>query len=395
MRTPQGLLLLALLHIGFLSKATTIELWHQRPESTQFWSEIITEFQLTHPDIQVKVSEIPSNELKLAIVRTVFQNNAPDIVLAPSDYIGKYQQMKLSPIPADYISKELHPHFSATTQINGQNYGIPLMGSNHLVLYYNKKLAPTAAKTWRELIEQQTELTQQKVNTMALKYNEMYWFSSFITAYDGFPVDGNKITLNTQAVVDALIFYKGLVLQKLVSADCNNDCVARDFYAEKYAYSINGAWAYKEAKQHLGEHFALSSLPKIGNRIMRPLFSSLALLFPNQVLDSKKAIAIKQFSDFLQSEKIQQQLYDVTGLMPSHAKIIQNIKRNADANRKALLEQLEMAVAMPPSQAMSAAWVGMSQGFKLFINNKIEAQKAAKLMQKIAQRELKKMRFEP
>jgi len=395
MRTFQGALFCTLLLLNFLSGATTIEIWHQRLESVDFWPKVINNFQKENPDIQIKVSVIPTEELKLAVVRTVYQNHAPDIVLAPSDYIGKYQQMKLSPVATTYLNRNQHPRFAPTTELNGLNYGIPLVGGNHLLLYYNKKFVKKAATTWREIIEQQPEFTSKGINTVALKYNDMSWFASFITAYGGFPVEGDKITLDTQAVIDALIFYKGLSQQKLVSVDCTYDCVTTDFYKQKYAYIINGDWAYKEATQHLGDDLAVTTIPKIGEEIVHPLFSSLALIFPNQVLTGNKAIAIKKFTDYLQTQKVQKQLYDVTGLMPTHSKAMQTIEQQASGNRLAVLEQLSIAVAIPPNQAMSAAWVGMAQGFKLFINNKVEAQKTAKLMQKIAQRELDKMRLEP
>ena len=391
MQTLKGLLLLSLFSLSFTTQAVTIELWHPRPESVNFWPQVIQSFKKKHPDIQLNVTYLPAQELKLAIIRTVFQKHSPDIALTPSDFIGNFKQMKLSTVTPDMLSPNQHPKFLTTTHLGELNYGVPLIGGNHLLLYYNKKFVKQPATTWRELITQQAALLQQGITPIALKYNEMYWFTSFITAYGGFPVDGNKITLNTQAVINALTFYRGLTEQKLVPATCGYSCVTDDFFAEKFAYSINGEWAYKQTAEQLGEHFAAATIPNIGDKVVRPMFSSLALIFPNKSLEGKKAEAIKKLAQFLQTEAQQQKLYQITGFLPTHTKVVEEIKKSADDNHLASLKQLSNARAMPPSQAMAAAWTGMSKAFKLFMDNKITAEQTAALMQKIAQRELDKM----
>lgn len=388
------LLLMFLMLCGSPLNAVTIELWHPRPESVNFWPQFTQKVHQLYPDIELKISYLPTEELKQAIIRSAYQGQSPEIILAPSDFIGNYKRMRLSAIPTSLINSNQHPQFIKTTELNNKNYGVPIVGGNHLIIYYNKKLVQNPATSWQEFYTQKQDLESKGVSTLAMKYNEMYWFTSFITAFGGFPVDGNRITLNTEAVRDALVFYRNLSQQKLVPADCDYSCVTDRFYDNEFAYSMNGTWAYKQTAEKLGEHLGVITIPKLNDREIRPMFSSLALMYPNQSLQGEKRKAIEEITSLLQSQQQQILLHEITGMMPTHTQIMQLIKSRADDNRQAMLAQLNNAKAMPPCQAMAAAWTGMAKGYKLFMDDKVDAEQAAALMQKIAQRELEKMQME-
>ncbi|TCI05461.1 extracellular solute-binding protein [Corallincola luteus] len=378
-----------LLLIGFSSQAVELMLWHQKEEAKLWLPNVAKEYE-EKTGVKINVAFLPTGELKTTLVRSVIDGTAPAMALVPSDFIGDRGKLQLSTVDASLLSSAQTSESLATVMFDENYYGVPLQGGNHLLLFYNKKFVQQPAATWQQLITQAKALREINVQPIGWKYGEMYWFCAFIPPFGGFPVADNRVTLDTQAVRDALTFYRNLSREGLIDPNCDYDCSFDRFKNGEFAYAINGDWAFKETASALGDDFGITLLPTINGKPIQPMYGTLSLVYPGYSLNSPAAEAIKGFSSYLQSPEMQQRYYDDLGALPVNEQIVAKIKSSASPEMQILLKQLELARGAPPTPAMSAAWLGMRKGFALFIDGHGSAEEATALMQRFSEHELQK-----
>ncbi|MGK5092299.1 extracellular solute-binding protein [Deltaproteobacteria bacterium TL4] len=368
----------------------TIIFWHREEgASKQLLETLCQEFDQDQ-QTSVKLEHIVTDDMKTSLIKGALQKQLPHLALVPSDYLGLYAQMGLSEIPSTLKNSQIDKQTYATVSIRDKMYGVPILGGNHLMLFYNKKFVKTPVTTWEELLAQKDVLEKQKVKPVGWNYGEMYWFAGFIGAFGGWPVEQGKLTLDTPAVQNALIAYKSFVDQGLVPGDCNYDCNSKRFYQEEFAYALNGEWAYAEAQKALGANFGVSLIPSLGDKRVTPMFSTHALIFPGQSLQGHQRALLEKLITFMQSKNVQQRWYQKTGRIPVHQEVLTEFKKQADFNQQQMFEQLAVARAMPSDPEMAFAWEGMRKGFQRFMAGNASAQEATAFMQKAAVAQMKK-----
>lgn len=363
--------------------------WHKESDGSKFVELACVEFSKKNRVI-LKAEYIPLDQLKQELLKGTLRGQMPDVVLVPSDFIGIHTQLRLSEIPSSLKNSQISEECHATAAADGKLYGAPVLGGNHLMLLYNKRFVRQPAATWVELAAQQPELARQGVRLIGWNYNEMYWFVSFLGAFGGWPMEGGRITLDSQAMRDALRFYKTLADQELVSSECGYDCCAKRFFAGEFAYVLNGDWAYAEAEQALGENLGVAVIPALASGPAVPMFSTHALIFPQDSLNGPKGDALKKFIRFMQSAEMQRRLRKELKRIPVHQQALAEFRQEADSNQRQMLRQLEQARAMPSEPGMTFAWEGMRKGFQHFMSGAADAEQAVRLMQRVAENEMRR-----
>ena len=366
------------------SDAREIILWHKEATAKEFIHSLCAAFSKER-QVRVKAEYIPVNHIKQALIKRALRGRLPDIVLVPSDFVGLFSLISLSEVPASFNNPNIGENAYATVRVGGKIYGAPVLGGNHIMMYYNKKKVKTPATTWAELFAQKAELEQQGIKTIGWSYNDIYWFVGFMGAFGGWPMEGEKITLNTEAMQKALTFYKSLADKGLVPRDCDSHCSTERFFAGEFAYALNGDWAYLETEHALGEDFGVAVIPSIGTRPVTPMYSTHALIFPGNSLQGPKKEILEQFVKTMQSEPVQRRWYTAFKRLPVHEKVLDEFKRQADPNQRQLLRQLESARAMPSEPGMCYAWEGIRKGFYRFMAGSLDAEQASSLMQNISE----------
>ncbi|MCI5157294.1 MAG: extracellular solute-binding protein [Candidatus Electrothrix sp. AUS1_2] len=361
-----------------------IILWHKETASKEFISDLCAEFSKKH-QVSVKAEYIPVNHFKQALIKSSLRGRLPDIALVPSDFVGLCSLINLSEIPASLNNPNIGENAYATVRVGGKIYGAPVLGGNHIMMYYNKEKVKTPATTWAELFAQKAELEQQGIKTIGWSYNDVYWFVGFMGAFGGWPMEGEKITLNTKAMQEALTFYKSLADKGLIPQDCNSGCSTERFFAGEFAYALNGDWAYLETEKALGKNFGVAVIPSIGTRPVTPMYSTHALIFPGKSLQGPKREILEQLIRTMQSEQVQRHWYTALKRLPVHEKVLAEFKQQADPNQQQLLKQLERARAMPGEPGMCYAWEGIRKGFYRFLAGSLDADQASALMQQVAE----------
>ncbi|WP_220720884.1 sugar ABC transporter substrate-binding protein [Agarivorans litoreus] len=379
-------LLLLIVIVTANAKAEQLSFLYYREQGKAIFQSLMDEFS-AQSQHQVSLYQITSESLKPALIKSVLQGSAADIVFAPSDIIGIAEQAKLSAVPEELIDPYTSSTLLHTATIDEQLHGIPILQGNHLMLFYNRRLVDQPAKSWQQLLEQKKHFDKLGIATIGWNYSEMYWFAGFYNTFGGRMTRGKQITLEETAMQDALNFYKSLAKRSLVSAECTYDCGYKDFIEGKVAYAINGEWAVADFEQHLGDDLGIALIPNIGSRAFKPLSSSLVLIFPNNSLASEKAEALQDLSRFLQSEAVQRRLYQEARFLPVNTNLLNQVKQQSNPNEAAMLAQLDQAVPMSAEAAQASAWLGLRKGFELFSKGVLDAAKASEYMQQFAERD--------
>ena len=373
-----------------IAEKVTLHFWHSYA-ADGFFKELADNFTKQNPEIKIVTTNYPTDDLKSTIVFSMFKNNAPDMVLFPSDLLGYFGVLKLGEVPNNWFDKATDPTFIQTTGQQKKFYGIPIYSGNHLMLFYNKSLVNEPATTWQEMAEQVPMLAKKGVKPLAMRINKMYWFISFLNAYDGFPLINNEVSINASAMKSALQAYKFLLDKKLTESDCDFECTNGRFFRGEFAYSFNGIWSYKDSNKHLGDKFSIAALPTIDGIDLKSMRSTTVLAFPNNSLHSEKSEAIFHFSNYMQSEDVQRKLYKNHGLIPVNRDLSEALLRQGNQNEKAVVHLLKNTIAMPASSEMSALWPGMAQGVELFLAEELTADQAVTFIKKQIKHELIKI----
>lgn len=380
-----------LLSTPVFAEKVTLRFWHSYA-ADGFYKALAQDFTKQYPDIKIITTNYPTDDLKSTLIFSMLKNDAPDMVLFPSDLLGYYKVLKLGEVPMSWFSRTTELASIQTTGEDKKHYGIPLYQGNHLMLYYNKRLVDKPANTWQEMVNQLPQLAANDVKPLAMRLNKMYWFISFLNAYNGFSIEKNEIVINEESMKKALIAYKFLLDQNLTEIDCDFECTNERFFRGDFAYSFNGVWSYRESKKRLGDDLGITALPSINGLALKSMRSTIVLAFPNNSLHSEKSQAIFNFSNYLQSKAVQRNFYNINGLIPVDRNLLEAIQRQGSKEQKTVMNLLKNTVEMPTSSAMSAIWPGMSLGVELFLAEDLTAEQAITFIQNKLEQEVRKIK---
>ena len=342
-------------------------------------------------EVRFAISYISTNDLKSALITSAMNNRQPDLVLIPSDFFGEHRSFRLTPI-SERLKSELPIDERAWTQsrVDGNYYGIPMYIGNHLLMFYNKSIVQTPAKTWQQLKAQSVQLSHGQ-RLIGWNYRELFWFIHIISAFDAYPVSQSGVTLNTAEFARALAFYGDLSRNGTISADCNYTCSSQRFIDGEFAYALNGDWAYTELKAGLGSKLGIAPLLSIDGKQIKSYYSTINLVFPGRQKAQQLSTLERAVLKTLLTEQNQMIMFEKLGLLPTTRRVREKIDLSVDPEYKEVINTLEGAIPLPSSKAMTAAWAGMRKGLDYYLSNDVSAQRTCSLMQKVAQRELRRL----
>jgi len=375
----------------YVTAKTQLNIWHMSKEMDADITSTASAFSDLYPDIDVAVHFFPNEELKASAVRAIGQQASPDIIIISSDNVGFAKVMRLSELPTELAVETLPTTTLHALKFDNKHYSVPLFAGNHLILFYNKTLVKTPAADWEQLFIQHAEFKAKGVKTLALNYQEPYWFSLFASLFGAeLTIDG-KVALDSDAMQQALQFYQKLGESDIANMQCGYECVSEDFFQGRYAYAINGTWSLSVARERLGDNLGIALFPQLQQRKITPLASYIVMVFPNQSLTSDKAPQIKQLVQYFRQPENLQSIAEKHFLTPYYQtdKATLDSQRYADPLYSQLIAQRKLTRLMPASSAMVSVWNGMQKGMLLYQNSTLDAPAAVEFMQKVSIRDQK------
>ena len=225
-----------------------IILWHGLPdrEATQLEQEI-DRFQENHPGVRIvprQYGDEPALEQLAAESDSQF-----DIVLGNARAIGflrdNRQIQPVDPLFDDSFFQGLaRPGVEGVTA-GDHIWGVPHTLGMQLLLFYNTELVTEPPADTNSLMEIAAKLTNAERSGLGMNGLDPLWLIPWLSAYGGWPVDSQgALTLNTEAMIDALGFMRDLARQPEVVRIVDDYNAGLDAFKQgQIAMWIDGEWS--------------------------------------------------------------------------------------------------------------------------------------------------------
>ncbi|WP_242441654.1 sugar ABC transporter substrate-binding protein [Pseudoalteromonas piscicida] len=326
--------------------------------------------------IKVNILAFNNNQLKSELLLYADALQLPDAVIIPSDYMG-LSELQFSVVPPSWLSNKLAPKVVENSKVNGELKGVPIMFGNHLIQYYNRTLTQHPITDLQSYV-QQTHSNEAK---LGWNYYEMYWFITFANSLQPNIIASGEPQLDTRAMRLALSNYQVLLNSTAIDADCAYQCLMNRFKTGKLTYFVNGIWAYRQLKDKLGDDLAVAPMPNWGNHRLTSFASSHVLSFPANAIESKQGPYLKKLVDFMQSQAIQDKLWDELNALPANGDSLQQLTERGDENLATLIASLQATYPQPNEPIMAYIWEAMLKGLTRYLGGVYSVEETTQYMQ--------------
>lgn len=306
-----------------------------------------------------------------------------DVFSAPHDHLGELVSGGLvleNMFPSDFSDQAYLPAAITGTSYDGQLYGYPTSIETY-ALFYNKDLAKDLPKTWDEMIDQAKSMTDTKKNEYGfmMEVANFYFVYSIIGGYGGYVFGENNTNPNDIGLNNAGSVKAGELLQKmhreilpLKVEDITYDAKEGLFKEGKLTYNVNGPWAVDDYRK-AGLNFGIMPLPVLDNGEHPTNFSGIRAFYVNAYTKYPNAAAL--LAKFASSEEMQLKLFEMTGMLPVYASLLDHPSVKANEIASGFLEQAQYAVPMPNIPQMQSVWSTMGSALSTIWNDNADVQK--------------------
>jgi len=323
---------------------------------------------------------IDQETLKNELFVSADKNELPDILLIPSD-IADLPQLRLGRLSDAWYDANLDPNVVKVLPTVAEQKAIPLVLGNHLLQFFNKSMVSSPLKRWEDLA---MDYPQPQVSW---SYNEMYWFAPFVMSLGVEFLSDGQSHLDSPQMVEALAYYEDLARRRVVDKYCQYQCSWEAFTSGSVPYHINGSWAIDGLKDAMGENLGIALLPSIKGVPMRSYYSSFVMVFPEiESKSSEKRDILLKFALKMQSADVQIALLEQGYQMPINLAARRTFLASESEFVSVFTRQLEQSISMPDSPNMLVLWDAMSRGFVRYSGGVLDAEGAARYMQKSFQK---------
>ncbi|MFW7377194.1 MAG: extracellular solute-binding protein [Oligoflexus sp.] len=385
-------------------KQIRIDLWEQdSPEVGDEMDKWIAVFQRSHPNIRIVRQHYENEEMRTKYLRSSVTGDGADIVYGPNDIAGVFVTAGVIQAVDDLIPAGKFDQTAVdVTKLDGKIWGVPLSVGNHLLLYYNKKLAAKAPETFEDLIKVGKESMKGKSNHygLAMYQSEPFWFLPFLGAFGGWPLkkegDRVEVTLDTPESRSALEYLISLKDEhKIMPQDCDYECAKTMFLSGRAPFHINGDWEITTYKEKFGDQLGIAPLPKIASqdRYVTPIVGG-RYLFINANAKDERLEAINTFVKFLSEPAIQVRLATRLNRIPSTLEARNHPQVKSLETLDELTKTVEHAKPSPSEVEMRAAWDGLRIMVQRGMAGREKVAEATKTGQKAANEALQALRTE-
>lgn len=200
------------------------------PDEVSIVTNIINEWQKTHPDIKVRLEHTPYRGYVDKLLTRIAGRSAPDIICTEVDLFVTFQSKNVLLDLTPYIKsdpefdlKGFYPEIVKRFTVDGKLYAIPKDTAPFACVYYNKKLfdeagVPYPTDDWNvnDLLDKAKKLTKTDKDGRVTQYGFYAWaWQNFIYSFGGSLVDDvrhpTKCTMGSKNSLAGLQFYSDLI----------------------------------------------------------------------------------------------------------------------------------------------------------------------------------------
>lgn len=354
-----------------------IVLWHEFDGPGDTSIEVLEEICRLYTErfgIQVTPQVMHITELIAGLSRIKETGQGPHLAMVPADMSSYVEKGLYSEVPDGLFADVLTEATLSTMQMNGVQYGVPVLRGNHLVTYYNKEIYASAPTTWDVFEEAAEELTAQDIVPIGADLKEGYWFIPFLTAFGGWPVEAGQPNIVTPEMKQALQFIREKMDQGVLASLDGSTGLLEQFIGGKVGAIISGEWIYNHLDKHMKDKLAVCQLPVIEGRQSLSMSSSIGWVYPNQSLTSREREDILSFTRFMLSDECQSMWAVKVQRIPAHEEVLNRLAASTTPNKQNILSLLGNTRPMPTHPFMIHVWESMHAGLiELTLSNAEQA----------------------
>ena len=371
----------------FAVTAKTMEIWHSQDLNPQVMQQIGERFNQQQNDIQVAFQ--PADVLMLT-PSSLNKMRLPAGIMLPSDKLA-VDGFNFIPLSQSWISDSSSAQFVASVSMDGRVKGVPVVGGNQLMMYYNKRLIKQPAKSWKQLIEQQRDLQKQGAELLAFMCDSPFFLLPFLHAFDGgYYLDG-KVKLDTPENLAAMQWYQSMWKQGLFSSSCDHTIASESFANGKLGYWLSTDSMYHSMEVRLGDKLGMAALPSIDGKPMGGYFSTVSLAFPKQKFSDKQMAGLRNLATYLQSFAVQKTLFQELKMIPVHERIMLSVDLYPSKDFVNNYLQLKKNKPMPSDIRLQVVWKEVANELRYFMRGAMTPEKFLSRTQRNINRELNRM----
>lgn len=333
----------------------------------------------------VDLITVPWDDVRKKLATSSQAGEGPEVMgPIPHDWFGALAKQELAAaLPTDALDgrdQYLKSSLDAVTY-NGKLYGFPVFIES-VGFIRNKKLVPSAPKTWDEVLTITKDLTKGDQYGFLMPILEPYHTYGFVTGFGGyiFKWDGatyiiDDIGLANEGAVKGFGFTQSLHLKYklfppgILERQNMHSLTTGKFEEGKAGMMINGPWTIPGAKKAKID-YGISVLPKLPNgQDMLPFSGIQALLIGNYSKNKELAFGLGRFATNADNALT---LWKGFTKVPVRRDTLAKPELKSSEEVQVWSEQAALALPMPNIPEMAAVWKPWADALDVIVPGKAE-----------------------
>lgn len=373
--------------------AKEIVLWHEfdGPGDTSINTlEEICKLYSERNGITVRTEVMSLHGLVDRIMDIKKTGKAAQVCMVPSNMVELQHEGNFSKVPASVYDDLVPENLQKTMFIEGAQYGVPVIGGNHLLLYYNKDILPDGISGWSEIEKLTSTLRSKGKIPISTDINQSFWLLPILSAFGGWPIKGEDIMgLDVNAVKKSFDFLDAMMKKNTLESYNASYEMMDKFFAGEIGAIINGEWVYSYINAHMKDKLGICGLPLVEGIKPVTTASAVGLIFPNHSLESEYSEHLKKFARFMLSEECQKKWANDAKRVPISTKVMKQVEKNSSVNRKAVIEQIKSSYTLLNDKKNALTWFVLEYGIDLYFNKGIKSEEIIEKLKKRIQEAIK------
>ncbi len=343
---------------------TTITFWAMGREG-EVVAELLPEFERRHPDIRVRLQQLPWTAVHEKLLTAFAGDALPDVGQLGNSWVAEFAALDaLEPLDARVASSSVvarddyFPGIWDTNVIDGATLGVPWYVDTRLVFYRKDLLAeagfPTPPRDWNEWRRAMAAVKQlggAKNYSILLPLDEFGPLLSLAIQKDT-PLlkdDDTRGNFSSADFRDSFDFYTGMFASEWAPrmSDTQISNVWNEFSRGFFAFYINGPWNIGEFQRRLPAEFQdkWTTMPLPGpDGAGASVAGGTSLVVFKQ---SDKQDAAWKLIEYFAEPTVQLRFHELTGDLPPRRSVWSDPQLADDRHAAAFREQLERVKPTP------------------------------------------------
>lgn len=360
---------------GLSHALTTVNLWHgYRGQEKLAIEKVAESFNLSHPDIQVKLLAVPFDALNDSLRSKIPLGTGPDVFVFAQDYVGSWAEEGLIVPIESFVDESVTGQYYKKV-LAAFNYLYPeaiwaLPGSfKNIALFYNKALVSNPPNSVSEMIKLAKQFTNPHAGQfgkwgLAYEIENFYYHTMWVQGFGGkifrrigSTAGGSPIFLPlvySRPMIDADTFVRdNIVGQNICPDQPSGTLVTQLFNTGNAMFVVCGQWFRGEIDPRI--RYGVAKLPIIdalGNRAIPFLTAEGYFLSSGCKNQSAAMTVIKYFT----SAAMGKVFAEIGKQTPANKGAYQYASVANDPISQVFVDAASVAVSMPNVPEMAFGW---------------------------------------